>query len=61
MESKIQFLPESVLQEAQRGVEKAQAQGLPPIQHFVEKDYQSNQQYLFVLNSDRNIELIDST
>jgi len=60
MENRIQSLPESVLQEAQMGVEKAQAQGLPPIQHFVEKDNQSNQQYLFVLSSDRTIELIDS-
>jgi len=60
MENKIQSLPESVLQEAKRGVGKRQAQGLPPIQHFVEKHNQSNQQYLFVLNGDRNIELIDS-
>ena len=60
MENNIQSLPASVLQEAQKGVENAQVQGLPPIQQFVEKDNQSNQQYLFVLSSDRNDELINS-
>ena len=60
MNNDSQSIPETVLHEAQTGVEKAQSQGLSPIEHFVETDKKTNQQYLFVLSSDRNSALIDS-